>query len=171
MLPRALVLLALLAVSVAGGSAAFAAPVAPGDPEGPRLQGRYEVDYKRKSFEDQVWNITPKCGAGACDAKLNGTDVDGTLNYKSGPQEYVIHNSYKGGVCTRKGDDGKREVVLRDSLLYHETLTIDKYGVTGEVATRAGGRIDAIAKPTAKAKRLGCTNSLSSKTKFTLVLP
>ncbi len=143
------------------------------DPAGPRLDGVYDVKYQRKTFDPQVWNIKPTCGQGACDANLKGTDVSGRMKYDAPRGEYTIKNRYKGGICSRKNPDtGKREILLRDSLRYIETISVFNFtgGTDGAPATGAKGVIDAIAKPTAKAKRLGCTNSLTQRTVFTLKL-
>lgn len=163
------------AIVVAALSAGVALPAhaAPGDLEGPRLDGTYDVDYKRKTFDPQVWRITATCGEGACDANVKGTDVSGRLRYRAARETYVIKNKYKGGICTRKNPDtGKREVVLRDSLTYYETISFDRFrgGTDGNAARKVKGVVDAIAKPTRKAKRLGCKNSLTQRTVTTLTL-
>ncbi len=163
----------LVVLTAVLGLTAVSAQAAPGDLDGPRLEGTYDVEYKRKTFDPQVWNIRPTCPTGACDANLKGTDVSGRLEYSRASGEYTIKNKYSGGVCSRKNPDtGKREIVLRDSLTYFETITISSFSGDGDgqPATRAKGVIDAIAKPTAKAKRLGCTNTLTQRTVTKLTL-
>ena len=148
--------MAVLAALILGLWSAVAAP------SEPRLEGAYDVRYKRKSIGESVWRIKPRCRTGACSAYLKSSHkLRGVLRYHRRAEAYTFRTRTTREDCVNLQTG---EVIAPDAYATRRTYVIDRFRGGGERVRFARGVAFDYAEATANAQARGCRAEYSTRT-------